>query len=260
MKSYLSKIMSNQSINYSGFIKKAKSFKIDEFTVKSTFRITKDSSRKGSYYYLSVRDSDKYDLIFSRFNAQNENKKVEMSLYGNSKKAKSSFSFLLVKVSHDDLVPQVVVFDGIDYVCDFKDKLKKKLIIIENEDNFGNIASSFKDERVDLNDFSFVLGFGNYISDRNFSRFLSNFSEIRCFFDIDLGGLKTFTSLESNLSTSVSFFYSKKMSDYLSKYGNKIKEKDYIAVRKYQKNNKLKTVVKDILHHKKFAEQEIFQH
>ena len=233
---------------------------MSEEYIKSIFKISKDTGRRGNFYHLLVKDSDKYDEAFSKFKIEKTNKKVEKSIYGNSKKAKSDFSFLLVKQNYDDEIPNVVVFNEQDYQCNFEYSMKQKLMIIENEDNFGNIIDSFNNESIDLNEYNFILGFGNYISDRNFTRFLNEYSEIQCFFDIDLGGLKTFSSLDSRLETEIEFYYSEKMSNYLRKYGTTIKEKDYIETSKYRNNEKLKLVVADILNHKKFAEQEVFQH
>lgn len=260
MKQYLLNISNGKSVNYNAFVKKAQSFKITEDIIRDAFKIKKDISRKGNFYFLSVKNDSIYEHVFSKFDLSNKNKKVELSLHGNSKKAKSSFSFLLIKHNHTDIVPDAIVFNEQSYSFSFKNKLKRKLIIIENEDNFGNVIASFNNEQINLDEYNFILGFGNYISDKNFTNFLESYDLIKCFFDIDLGGLKTFSSLDSKLNTEIEFFYSDKMSRYLKLYGNKITDQSYIEVSKYKSNNKLVHVVSDILNNRKFAEQEIFQH
>lgn len=257
---YLESIQSGKSINYPAFVRKASSYGFSESVIRACFKVSKDTKKKGNFYFLEIKNNDLYIANFSRFFEVNENKKVELSVHGNSKKAKSDFSHLLIKLNHYDVVPWVVVFDKNEYKYLFKEKLKKKIIIIENEDSFGNLEQSFHNEQLDLSEFNFILGFGNYITDRNFREFLNSYDHVICFLDIDLGGLKTFASLKANLSSKTTFYFSNKMEDYLRAYGNEIGDKAYLQALSFINSPGLDQVVKAIKQHKKFAEQEIFQH
>ncbi len=260
MNKYIDSISNDKSLNLKAFQARALSYKISLQQIKEAFYIVKDAEKKGDFYKLSVKCQDAYDNAFGRFVVENKNKKVEMSLRGNSKKAKSSFSFLLIKLNFDDRVPWTVVFDDKHFEYSFKEKRKKKLMIIENEDNFGNITDSFNSEDIDLSEYNFALGLGNYISDRNFTDFLNSYDNVVCFFDIDTGGLKMFSNLDSKTTTNLEFYFSEKMNSYLHKYGNKINDRQYLEVNRYLKIPKLHCVIKAIKESKKFAEQEIFQH
>jgi hypothetical protein len=259
VRNYLNSINKNSSLNYNAFIKKCSSYSISENTVKECFVIKKDSSKKGNFYYLTIKDNSSFSRIFDKFNIEKENKKVQLSLHGNSKKAKSDNSFLLVKLNAHDIVPWSVVVDKTSFYSNTND-FKKKLIVIENEDNFWNIIDSFKNEDLNLDEFNFILGFGNYISDNKFTVFFDLYDEILCYLDIDIGGLKTFSSLDKNITKNISFYFSEHMNKYLNEFGKTITENDYIEVSKYTSNPKLLKVTSAILKSKKFAEQEIFQH
>ena len=257
---YLESINNGNSVNYPAFVRKASSYGFSESSIRDSFSVNKDQGKKGHFYFLKVKNEELYTSNFSRFFEINENKKVELSVHGNSKKAKSDFSHLLIKINHNDVVPWVVVFDKNEFQYNFSDRFKKKLIIIENEDSFGNLERSFHGENLNLSEFNFVLGFGNYVTDRNFRDFLNSYEEVVCFLDIDLGGLKTFSSLENNLKTNTSFYFSEKMERYLTAYGKNINDKDYAQVSRFRNSKGLAPVIKAIKQHKKFAEQEVFQH
>lgn len=260
MINYLNKIENYKSLNYLAFLKKASSFNIQEKDIKDIFSIKKDRTKKGNFYFLEIENKKNYHNLFDKFKYENDNKKVQLSIHGNSKKAKSDYSYLLINMNYNDSIPEVVVFNKENYISKFDfNNLKSKLMIIENEDNFFNIINSFKNDDINLNEYNFVFGSGNEITDKNFIKFFDLYDCIYCYLDIDLGGLKTFSTLEKNLNSNVNFYFSESMKVLLSKYGKNITDKEYLSVLSYSDNLKLKKVISSILSTKKFAEQEIFQ-
>tara|TARA_Y100001960_G_scaffold334192_1_gene446940 strand:- start:18459 stop:19235 length:777 start_codon:yes stop_codon:yes gene_type:complete len=256
MRFYLDKIEKKESLSYLAFLKKCEKQGITDMKLRMIFSISPSSKR--NQYILSIKDEDLFNKTFSKFLIKDEDLKVEAALHGNSKTVKSDKALLIWKENFDSLNSVGIEFNESNYKLD-KSK-KNKLIIIENLNNFLNIKSNFNNE-IDLDEYNFVWGSGNSITNKYFSSFLNEYNEIICFFDIDLGGLKFYKSLKKQTDTNLSFFFSDDMKKNVEIFGTQINFDIYSKVLKnYSTVEGLEDIIAFIKEHKKFAEQEIFQH
>lgn len=258
MKSYLNKIKNNESLSYSTFLKKCTKHKITDTQLRRIFSISVSPCKKKNQYRLTIKDEEAFNNTFSKFMVENSDVKVEAALHGDSKTAKSEKSLLIWKEHHSSTNSVGIEFNKSNY--DFHTLKKDKLIIIENLNNFLNIESNF-DNDICLHEYNFVWGSGNNITNKHFVEFLNEYKEIVCLFDIDLGGLKFYKSLEKQVKTNLQFYFTPKMEKMVKEFGKPISMSDYETLMKhYTKTNGLEYIVSFIKETKKFAEQEIFQH
>ncbi|MBM24247.1 MAG: hypothetical protein CL760_00865 [Chloroflexi bacterium] len=258
MKSYINKIKKNESISYAAFLKKCTKHKITDTKLRSIFSIATSPCKKKNKYLLTIKDEEAFNKTFSKFMTEASDVKVEAALHGDSKIVKSERSLLIWKEHHYSINSVGIEFDKSNY--NFHTLKKNKLIIIENLNNFLNIESNF-DNDIDLYEYNFVWGSGNNVTNKHFVEFLNEYKEIVCLFDIDLGGLKFYKSLEKQVKTNLQFYFTPKMELMVKKFGKPISISDYETLMKhYTKTNGLKYIVSFIKETKKFAEQEIFQY
>lgn len=259
MKRYLDKIKNNNHINYKVFLGLCIKNKIKEDILRNIFSINSCKCKSKNQYILTIKNEELFEKIFSTFFSKDKDKKVQAALQGNSKKAKNENSILIWKENFSDCNSIAISFKNKKYQLNLNKK--KNLIIIENLNNFANIKSNFEENEINLEDYNFVLGMGNSITNNNFSDFLNEYENIVCLFDIDLGGLKFFKTLLKNIKTNQTFLLNDKMKEKILIYGKKIDIKQYNEVLKYKKEvPELNEITNFIIKHKKFAEQEIFQH
>lgn len=251
MKKYINDILNNKAINYLLFLNKYKTY--SSIPIEDVFNI----SKKDKKFYLTIKNQILFNQLFKNLLSINDDIKVQAALRGNSKNEKSSYSILNVKENFFDKNGVSINFYNSNY--DFNTN-KKKCIIIENLNNFCNIQSNFINENIDLNDFLFIWGAGNGITNTNFYHFINSFEEVICYFDIDAGGFKFYKTLRNNLTTKLVFMYTEYMNKLLIQYGKNISISECNNLLKlYGKTPGLQNVLNYVIKNKKYAEQEIFQ-
>lgn len=251
MKKYIKNIIENKPINYLLFLGKYN--KYSSIPIEDVFYI----SKKDNKTYLIIKNNKLFNSLFSNLLSINDDIKVQAALRGNSKDAKSEYSILNVKENFFDKNGVSINFSNSNY--DFV-TTKRKCMIIENLNNFCNIESNFINENINLNDYIFIWGAGNYITNSHFYNFLESFNEIVCYFDIDAGGFKFYKTLKQNLNTTLIFMYTEYMNNLLIEYGKNISIKECSNILKlYGKTDGLQHVLHSVITNKKYAEQEIFQ-
>lgn len=256
IKKFLKNITNGKEINYNNFKSYCKKLGIDSNDLKLIFTSYGMGNNK---YVLTIKNTELYDSVFSKFNIEDENIKVSSALHGNSKKAKSPYSVLTLKENHDDLYGFSLIFKDEDCLYDFPKK--KKLIIIENANLFCDINSFFINSNVNLSEYNFAYGSGNSVTDKNFYRFFDDYEEIICLFDIDLGGFKFYKSLSLNLKTKLKFYFDNENEKKLKLFGRTITNEEYLKMNSlYGDVIGLKEIIFIANKQCKFAEQEIFQH
>ena len=254
---YLKNISSGKEINYKNFKKICSASGIDNSTIKDIFSAVGMSNNK---YVLTVKNHELYDLTFSKFYVENNNTKVQSALRGDSKKNKSPYSILTIKERYNALFGISLFFK--DNICtQIPFKLKRKLMIVENANVFCDIQSCFTNSEINLNEYNFVFGSGNSVTDKSFYDFFDSYDEVVCLFDIDLGGFKFYKTLSLNLKTKLTFYFDKENERKLMKFGNPISDDTYLKMNNIYKDIQgLNKIISIVNKHKKFAEQEIFQH
>ncbi|EEZ39827.1 hypothetical protein [Photobacterium damselae] len=189
--SYLKKIEQGQPINLEHF--------------QRCLPFSDNNAWRKIYHFVRVRDG--YLLTIDDIEAHNElyvdkpSNRVSASKLGRSHDFQTNFSHLLVlNRINDSQIPFVVVCD----INGFKTEGKlvgKRAILIENIENFYRyhefIEALGHSGLVDDSDV--IFGSGNQICHHLNISFLSNYEEIYCAQDVELGGLTTFKTLKNVL-------------------------------------------------------------
>jgi 5S rRNA maturation endonuclease (ribonuclease M5) len=253
---YLKKIKNFEELSFSGFKNTCLKHNISNETISNVFSAKGNGNNK---YVLSIKNQELFNDTFLKFEYESENVKVESALRGNSKLSKSPYSILNFKGNYDDINGISIIFKKKVFTLNFE--LKKKLIIIENVNTYCDIISFFKNSNINLNEYNFIFGSGNSITNNHFVDFLNEYDSIFCLFDIDLGGLKFFKTLSKNINSKLCFYFDEDNEKKLIKYGNKITNKQYLTlIDLYSNIPELEKVINSIKKNKKFVEQEVFQH
>lgn len=253
MKKYIAKILEGKSINYNAFIKSAQKLSISVDEIREVFHILHD---KKSNYFFEINNQERYEVLFSRFLDENDDQKITAALHGNSKLSKIAYGMLNFKFNYNDTNGVLIMFS--EQCFDFEIN-KKKLVIIENLNNFADIQSNFSD--LDLEQFNFIWGKGNEIASVQYVQFLAQYDEIICFFDYDLGGLKAFKSLHNHLGNKVKFYIPTNFDSYINRYGKPINQEQYFKlIHDYNDVEPLTEIIAILVVKKKFLEQETIQH
>lgn len=264
LKPYIEKIKARVPINYTAFQDACNKVGISTNLFRDIFSVTRDGKLKKGQYDVKVKDSELFDKYFARYLHESGDLKVTAALHGNSKTKKTNGAVLNFKHCLTD-------HHGIS-ICFLNNETtfissSKSLLIVENLNNFINPNGTITGLPSEFNNFNTIWGSGIDIASEQYTNFLSSYENIYCFFDYDLGGFKTYTSLYSKLSnTNISFYLSPKLTEYLELFGNPISEKQYLELLKYRNNSGLEKVIEIILSVKTssnsplFLEQETLQY
>lgn len=239
-------------INFDSYIKK---FKKNGFDISNMFSA---SLHKKPYYILTPKNNKEFMKLKNLFNLKiDKNTRIGSAIRGDSHKSKCSYSFLILKEQIDSKV-KTVFFEN-NSIVDTEDlRLKDKLIIIENLENFGNIINNFKNINIELNEYSFIYGAGKQINNHYHREFFNGFKEILCLFDIDYDGLEMYDLLSVNHNNCL-FLYPENISEYLSKSLRFILKEELFKLNlRFRKNEKLHKILKEINKSQKYLEQELY--
>jgi hypothetical protein len=219
---YLKQIEAGKEINYSAFIKCIERQKTDDFIDRhSMFKSTKVPGKKDKYQ-VEVLDNHRFNQLIAQHCIEVDTR-IAAAQQGDSHKVATSYSYLLV--FHDqlaDLRPDIVVITSESILQEFT--VKKQLLIIENEENFFRFSdmllllSDFYGQPLNLSNTDVVFGAGNQINKGLNLSFLGQYHSVLCAFDLDLGGLKMFSTLRHRLGENVSLLLPKDLSKWLSAF------------------------------------------
>lgn len=172
MNDFFEKVDNRLPVNFDSYIKKFNKKNIDiskmfysEMVKKPLYILTAKS-------FLEYSDLKKQFFIFA-----DKGTRVGAAKLGDSHKAKVSFSFLLFKKDINSKV-ETLFFNDNKLLDKENIDIKKKIIIIENLENFGNTLNNFKNINIDLNNYSYIYGSGKSILNSSFNDFFENFEEI----------------------------------------------------------------------------------
>lgn len=264
MKIYIEKINSEIAFNYMPFQDACNKNGISTNLFRNIFSVTRDGKLKKGTYNVNIKDYELFEKYFSRYQHESSDLKVTAALHGNSKTQKTNGALLNFKHSLSDS-------HGIS-ICFLNNQTtflpsSHNLLIVENLNNFINPEGTITGLPSEFNSLNTVWGSGIEIASEQYVSFLSRYENIYCFFDYDLGGFKTFSSLNSKLpKTNIAFYTSPKLAEYLKMFGNPISEKQYLELLKYRNSPGLEKVVNLILSIKAdnnsplFLEQESLQY
>ncbi|MBE3655773.1 hypothetical protein BOO92_03515 [Vibrio navarrensis] len=188
---YLSKIELGEPINLDRFLQCL------PFSNRDEWRKIYSAIRVRDGYRLTIKSIEAHKDLY----VQEASDRVSASKLGRSHGFQSNFAHVLVLNSMAKLqVPFVVVSDLNGYKTQ-GNLIGKCAVVIENVENFYRYQEFL--ERIGHAELAFssdiIFGAGNQICHQLNHAFLSNYSEIYCAQDVELGGLTTYKSLKASL-------------------------------------------------------------
>jgi len=206
LRQYLTKIKRREPINYDLFLKVLPASY--SHNSKQLFQVTFASNKKTKKYLVTCDEDTMNDLWQLSEPATD---RVQSTLLGDSHKQRVSANLLMVyhREIASSLCPDVIYVSASDTLQHFKPQ--KRLLLVENEENFIqydtfiDTLSRLTSHQIYIEDTDIALGGGNRASSQFLMKVYSQYDEILCAFDYDLGGLKTFRSIQAVLGDKVHF-------------------------------------------------------
>ena len=192
--------------------------------------------------------------------------RVLAATQGKSHSKSTSGTFCLIHTSEHRENPYSIMIDnGLPRSVP---SLKKKLLLIENFELFlryETIIQFLKDkcgEQIDLKEWDVVFSQGSGILNKQFLPFLMNYQKVHCLFDLDFGGLITFTTLKERLNTEIRFVYPTDVEDWVDKYGFEMPPLEWKQLKnlsvKGMNQKKTKRIMDVLLRSGRKVEQEVY--
>ncbi len=252
MNVFFDKVDNRLPLNFDSYIKKFNKKNID---ISKMFYA---EIVKKPFYVLTAKNYMEYKELKEKFYIEaDKNTRIGAAKLGDSHKAKVSYSFLLFKKDINSKVETLFFADNKIQSQDFID-IKKKVIIIENLENFGNTINNFKNIDINLNEYSYIYGSGKSILNSSFNNLFENCAEILCLFDIDFDGMEMFDLLNEKFNNT-HFIFPKNISQYLNKSIKTISKEELFRLNnRFYKNAKLNEILNEINKINKYVEQELY--
>lgn len=253
MKKFFDNIDNKKQVNFKLYIEK---FKDKGISIEKMFVPVLVAN---PYYILTPKNIDDYNTLKLKMNVHIEKTdRTSHAVHGDSHLISVSYAFLLVKESINATI-KTVFFEKGEIKQTEPLLLKKKVVIIENLENFGNTLANFRHINIDVNDYSFIFGSGNAITNGKFTDFLNSFDEILCLFDIDSGGFQMFTLLDKR-HEQCQFIYPENILQIMDKYVANSHGKEVVLSlnSKFGDNQKLHPILTLINRTQKTVEQELY--
>jgi len=252
---YLNQIKAGRSINFSRFI----GLLPEPYGKQkhALFNVTLQAPQK---WLVSCSDETLTELEKL---AEKPNTRVQATEMGDSHLVRVSFGFILVY--HQALMdnrPDVVYLEQEGYLQGYQ--AKRRLLIIENEENFFQpelmlkLAEKFTHQQFDLSNTDIALGCGGRVTSKLARSWYQQYKEISCLFDYDAAGLKMYQTLKMKLGDHVQFLQPQSYSHYEQYFKMQPKSQpqlmDCINLAEQLGFTDLSATVKK---HRKFMEQEM---
>lgn len=191
---YFEDIKSRKPINYRSFKKKAFGIGLTDSDLLKLFEVKKFDNNK---VIVNIINEDEFNKLFQKYNTVNAFKnRKEAAPTGRTHSLKVSGTTFSVRqgLNHPYTV---IVRDNGEVVANTDSR--NKLLIVENEENFINISSTHeflkKHANIDIEDMDVMFGSGNRAANSYLSKYYSGYEKVFCFFDFELGVIKTAQSI-----------------------------------------------------------------
>ena len=195
--SYLAKVQSQQPINFDALIAKLVAAGVTREDISRIFLAKK---LKKNSYHVEVLLSAAFDELLMRFRPSDVGGRVGAAIDGNSHRVGVSESLLIFR-SAQHRHPTVAVTEAGAWVL--PRALGRVGVIVENLENFLRVDETLPFIAGMLagtaSDFELISGSGNQVTNKLNANVLSQFDELYCLFDVDMGGLRMFASLTALL-------------------------------------------------------------
>lgn len=256
---YLNKIQSSKPVNFDNFCNQLQKYGYGKYKILKIFSVEKISSVS---YNIKIIDEELFSELLIDFPEYNITDRVSATQAGDSHKHPVSQAMVILwsyKQSH----PVVILNDS--SAINTPVKLGKHLLIIENQENFLKKQQTFQFLKQQFPDYQDVeldiaYGSGNAIANRLNKSFFNHYQQIDCLLDLDIGGLKIFSSLLTLIdSEKLKFLLPPCLNKLLPDSKINIMEKDLLQLNKYyEKYPTLRAAIGLIVKHKKMLEQELY--
>jgi hypothetical protein len=182
---------------------------------------------------------------------------------GDSHRFAVSSGFLLVyHQALTDRRPDVVYLEQDSYLQSFQ--AKKRLLIVENEENFFlselmlKLATKFIEQQIDLTNTDIVLGSGARATSKLARSWYQQYDQVLCAFDYDTAGLKMYRTLKNDLGEHVQFLQPQSYNEYQHCFKLKPKtQSQLMECIHLAEQLGFTALAKTVQKHKKFMEQEM---
>jgi len=211
LQQYLIQIKAGRTINFSRFISL-----LPEFYDKQKYELFNVTLQAPQRWLVSCSDET---LTKLEKLVEKPNTRLQATEMGDSHLVRVSFGFVLVyHGALTDNRPDVVYLEQGSYLQGYQ--AKKRLLIIENEENFFQpvlmlrLAEKFTNQQFDLENTDVALGCGGRVISKLALSWYQQYNEILCLFDYDAAGLKMYQTLKAKLGEHVQFLQPQSYSDY----------------------------------------------
>lgn len=262
-KGFLKKIKQGEPINYPRFLSWIKTL---DLPYKVELEDIRANKLKGNSYVVEILSSRLTEDL-EKFSSVDISNRASLATQNKSHLQKVAGSMMVCRkgIGH----PQVIIFDENNKYtlpCSSEGSLGAgSCLIIENQQNFLSIKQTLKVLNKDTQcsfeqDTLSIFASGKAISNSIHQEFLSQFSDVYLFLDLDLGGLEIASSLKKILpNQNLVFLVTEKTQEMLENVVS-IKTPNYLkAVEDIrQKHSFLYDAASLILNHRKVIEQEAY--
>lgn len=255
-KQYLHNIRDKKHINVRSFYHACEKRGINIEMVRKIFEIRQCACGARNKYFLTVLDEDLYRQHFSRFFVIDDDHKVNAALHGSSKRGNVNAGILNYFVNYKTTIGQSLIF--VDGICLQPPTHGGSVLLVENINTAIKLSPAVVPD-LNLDELPIIYSKGNEIASDQFRGFLGEFDNVICFFDYDVGGLKTFKSLHDYLGNKATFYTHPNLDYLLKEFGKKLTEKQFISLQELAVNKETSVVVAALRDKRKWLEQEIFQ-
>lgn len=259
---YFDHIKTGKPINYRIFKKKAHGIGLTDSDLLKLFSVKKIDNNKTK---ITVKNEREFNKLWQKYNAVYAFKnRKEAASTGRSHSLKVSGTTFNVRQGVNHPYTVIVKVNG-EVVS--STKCKKQLLIIENEENFLNIIATHdflkKHANIDIANMDVMWGSGNRAANSYLSKYYSSYDKVYCFFDYELGVIRTAQSIYNLLinkeSTQFEFVIADNAHMDLKEFGVDL-NKNYIKKLEKIRNecNVLAKAVNLMINTGKIMEQEVY--
>lgn len=191
---YFENIKIGKPINYRTFKKKAYSVGLTDSDLLKLFKVSKYDKNKDK---VNVINEVEFKKLCNKYNS--------LATFKNRKEAAPTGRTHSIKVSsttcnirHGLDHPHTVIVRNDGEVISNTER-RRELVIIENEENFLNIIATHEflknHANIDIEKMDVMWGSGNRAANNYLSKFYSKYEKVYCFFDYEIGVIKTAQSI-----------------------------------------------------------------
>jgi len=196
---YFEYIKIGEPINYRTFKKKAHGIGLTDSDLLKLFDVKKHDKNK---VIVNVINEAEFNILYKKYNAVDTFKnRKEAAPTGRTHSLKVSGTTCNVRQGLNHPYTVIVGDDGEAFS---NMEPRNQLLIIENEENFLNITATHKflknNANIDIENMDVMWGSGNRAANSYLSKFYSRYEKIFCFFDYELGVIKTAQSIYNLLN------------------------------------------------------------